>query len=300
MILVLGGNGFLGKNTVEKLTESDFTFISPTREELDLFDAASVTNFNMSMITGIINLAAKVGGIQFNIDEEATILSDNLRIALAVDDLARNAPNLNWIIQVGSTCMYPENTMLPYRISDIWNGLPVNETGQYGIAKRIQLMLTDSLPSHIKKLNVIPVNLYGKYDRFKGEHAHVIPALIKRIHLANKNEVKEVCVWGDPSVTREFLFASDLSDFFIQWMREPVNLTLNAGTGVETSMYDLSQVIAKTVGFKGSIVFDKDKPVGNRRRLVESKLYRDKYNKAPISLEEGIEMAYKDFLLNHV
>lgn len=294
MILVIGGNGFLGRNSVLQLREAGYDVLSPNRGELNLLDHESVSKFDMTPVKGIINLAAKVGGIQFNINSQNTILSDNLRIALSVDFLARKASDLEWIIQVGTTCMYPDKTSVPFELKNLWNGFPVSDTAHYGIAKRIQLLLTDTLGNNIRKLNIVPVNLYGPGDNYKGINAHVIPALIERFHKAKVNGEMEVVVWGNPSVTREFLYVQDLVKYFIQWINCGESITLNAGTGEETAMSDLAEKIKQIVGYDGDIVFDAQRPTGNLRRLVESSDFR-KAIPEQVDVYQGLKLTYEDY-----
>lgn len=292
-VYVTGGSGFLGQHLIKELTKRAYDVVATTSKDYDLRETARIKatldKFNPDTI---IHLAARVGGIGANMQYPATFFYDNAVMGLHLIEQSR-IYGIKKFVQIGTVCSYPKFASVPFKEEDIWNGYPEETNAPYGLAKKMLLVQIQAYRKQygFKGIYVIPTNLYGPLDHFDLAYSHVIPALIRKcVEALEKNDDK-IVLWGTGKATRDFLFVEDAARGIADAMElyddaEPINL----GTGHEVSILDLANLIAKTVGFHGDIVFDKSKPDGQPRRCIDTTRARKKIHWEPkIPLEEGLK-----------
>lgn len=270
MILLTGGNGFLGKHLQIELR--DHAFIAPTSSELDLTHCTALGRFCVDHgVSSIIHLAALCGGIGLNRSRPGDLIDLNLRMGINVLNVARDL-EMQKVVLLGTVCSYPKHAIIPFREHDIWNGYPEETNAPYGIAKKTLMVMGNAYREQfgLNVITVVPVNLAGEHDHFEEQSSHVIPALIKKFVDAAKNGDESVTLWGDGSASREFLNAKDCARgirlaFEHYDNPEPVNL----GTGLEVTIKRLAHMIADRVGYRGEILWDATKPNGQPRRCLD-------------------------------
>ena len=299
-IYIAGHRGMVGSAIFRKLGKEGYTnLITRTSAELDLRNQQAVTDFfDLAKPEYVFLAAAKVGGIVANNTYRADFLYDNLVIQ---NNIIHNSylKRVKKLLFLGSSCIYPKLAPQPLKEEYLLTGLlePTNEP--YAIAKIAGIKLCDAYRDQYgcDFISVMPTNLYGYNDNYHPENSHVLPALIRKFHEAKMSEAGEVVVWGSGSPMREFLFADDLADacfYLMQNYSEP-NL-INIGTGKDITIKDLALLIKKIVGFEGDLIFDVSKPDGTPRKLMDvSKLHSHGWRHT-IELEEGVKLAYSDFL----
>lgn len=299
-IYVAGHNGMVGSAILRKLKSEGFTnLITRSSKELDLRNEQAVREFFIAEKPDYVFLAAaKVGGIVANNTYRAEFLYDNLQIQ---NNVIHNS-HLNGVKKLmflGSSCIYPKMAPQPLKEEYLLTGLLEETNEPYAIAKIAGIKMCDAYRSQYgcNYISVMPTNLYGYNDNYHPENSHVLPALIRRFHEAKINDAPSVTIWGTGTPMREFLFADDLADacfYLMQNYNEP-NL-INIGTGKDITIKDLAYLIKHIVDYKGEINFDTSKPDGTPRKLMDvSKLHAKGWTHK-IELEEGIKLAYKDFL----
>jgi GDP-L-fucose synthase len=304
-IYIAGHRGMVGSAIHRKLVNEGFTnFITRTSKELDLRDQVAVTNFFAEEKPDYVFLcAAKVGGIVANNTYRAEFLYDNLQIQ---NNVIHNSylNGVKKLLFMGSSCIYPKMAPQPLKEDYLLTGLLEDTNEPYAIAKIAGIKMCDAYRAQYgcNYISVMPTNLYGYNDNYHPQNSHVLPALIRRFHEAKANNVPTVTIWGTGAPKREFLFADDLAEacyYLMQNYSEP-NL-INIGTGHDLSIRDLALLVKKTIGYEGEIDFDTSKPDGTPRKLMDvSKLHNWGW-KHKIELEEGLVLAYQDFLkLNEV
>jgi GDP-L-fucose synthase len=292
-ILVTGGKGFLGSHVVHKLKEagcnSIVTFSSREYDLKDIYQIRSLLDLHRPDI--IIHAAAKVGGIGANVEKPAEFFYDNLIMGLQLMDEARKS-NVLKFVTIGTVCMYPKHTPIPFKEEEIWNGYPAEDTAPYGLAKKM-LMVQGQVYKRQYGYNsifLIPANLYGPGDNFNPESSHVIPALIKKFVDAVDEKRDEVEIWGSGKATREFIYVEDAALAIVK-ATEAYNETdpVNIGTGEEVSIKDLAEKIAELTGYEGNIVWNKSKPDGQPRRCIDVSKAKERFGfKVYTSLEDGL------------
>jgi GDP-L-fucose synthase len=303
-IYIAGHRGMVGSAIFRKLEQEGFTnLITRTSSELDLRNQRAVTEFFESEKPEYVFLAAaKVGGIVANNTYRADFLYDNLVIQ---NNIIHNSymAGVKKLLFLGSSCIYPKLAPQPLKEEYLLTGLlePTNEP--YAIAKIAGIKLCDAYRDQYNCdfISVMPTNLYGYNDNYHPENSHVLPALIRKFHEARVNEAKEVVIWGSGSPMREFLFADDLADacfYLMQNYSEPS--LINIGTGQDITIKDLALLIKNIVGFEGDLVFDSSKPDGTPRKLMDVSKLHSRGWKHSIELDEGIRLAYADFLKKHL
>ena len=299
-IYIAGHRGRVGSAIYRKLVKEGFTnFITRTSKELDLRDQVQVTEFFAKEKPDYVFLcAAKVGGIVANNTYRAEFLYDNLQIQ---NNVIHNSyiNGVKKLLFMGSSCIYPKMAPQPLKEEYLLTGLLEDTNEPYAIAKIAGIKMCDAYRAQYgcNYISVMPTNLYGYNDNYHPQNSHVLPALIRRFHEAKVNGTPTVTIWGTGSPKREFLFADDLAEacyYLMQNYNEP-NL-INIGTGHDLSIKDLAELVKKTIGYEGTIDFDTTKPDGTPRKLMDvSKLHSWGW-KHKIELEEGLALAYKDFL----
>ena len=270
-----------------------------TRQEVDLRNQAQVTEFFEKEKPEFVFLAAaKVGGIWANHTYRGDFILENLQIQTNVISSAFSC-GVQKLIFLGSSCIYPKLADQPMKESALLTG-PLEETNEaYAIAKIAGIMLCKSLMLQYKRpfISLMPTNLYGPGDNYDLENSHVLPGLIRKFHEAKMKEQKSVTAWGTGSPLREFLYADDVAEAALFALRNyDETQHLNVGSGEEITIRDLSQLVKKVVGYTGDIVWDTSKPDGTPRKLMDSSRLRSYGWKPTVSLEEGIGLAYQDFL----
>ncbi len=290
-ILITGGAGFLGSNVVEELRKRGYTnLIIPRSKENDLRTAEACRKL-VKNIDIVIHLAAKVGGIGYNMNNPGALFYDNAMMGINLIEAAREAC-IKKFVCIGTICAYPKFTPVPFKEDDLWNGYPEETNAPYGLAKKMLLVQLQAYRTQygFNGVYLLPVNLYGPGDNFNPESSHVIPALIKKICDAKQNGEEKITVWGDGSPSREFLYVEDAARGIVDAMEkydgnEPVNL----GSGQEITIKELVKKICTIMNFTGKIEWDKSKPNGQPKRCLDvTRAYRLFGFKAQMPFEEGI------------
>ena len=301
-IYVAGHNGMVGSAIVRELKKQGCNnLILKSHRELDLTRQIDVDSFFSKEKPEYVFLAAaKVGGIGANSAALADFMYENMILEMNVINAAwRNGcKKLEFL---GSSCIYPRMAMQPIKEEYLLTGELEKTNEAYALAKISGLKYCEFLNKQYGTdyISVMPTNLYGPNDNYHPEHSHVLPALIRRFHEAKINGTKEVTCWGDGSPLREFLYVNDLAELCVYLMNNySGNETVNAGTGKEISIKDLTKLVAKIVGYNGEIKWDTTKPNGTPRKLLDvTKAYNLGW-KYKTELEDGVKLAYEDFLNN--
>ena len=282
------------------LERQGFTnLLSASSAELDLRDPQRVNAFFEEEKPGYVFLAAaKVGGIYANDTYPADFLYDNLMIQNNVIHAAWQYKTEK-LLFLGSSCIYPKMAPQPIREESLLSGYLEKTNEAYAIAKIAGIKLCQAYYKQHKCrfISAMPTNMYGFGDNYHPENSHVLPALLRRFHEAVRDNKPDVPIWGSGKPLREFMFSDDLAEacvFLMQTYEDPE--LINVGTGEEISILELAKLIAEVVGYTGKIVFDPTKPDGTPRKLMDSSRLHALGYKHRISLREGIEMTYADFL----
>lgn len=298
-IYVAGHGGLVGTALVRKLTEEGYTnLVLRTREELDLLDQKAVKDFfKKEKPEFVIDAAARVGGIKANSTYPAEFLFENLQIQNNVIWSAFES-GVEKLLFLGSSCIYPRNAPQPMKEEYFLDGKvePTNEG--YAIAKIAGMKLCEKIfAEHTRKfISCMPTNIYGPGDNFSEDSSHVIPALMRRMSEAKKNNIPNVVIWGSGESRREFLHVDDLAEAVLWLMNNYEDKDfLNVGTGKDVSIKELAVFLKKIVGYEGELVFDTTKPDGMPKKLLDvSKLSLLGWD-SKIGLEEGLEDTFKWF-----
>ena len=301
-IYVAGHRGMVGSAIVRELLRQGYTnIITRTHSELDLCRQEQVEQFFAAEKPEYVFLAAaKVGGIIANHTALADFMYENMMLEMNVINAAwRNGcKKLEFL---GSSCIYPRMAPQPMKESCLLTSElePTNEA--YALAKISGLKYCEYLNRQYGTdfISVMPTNLYGPNDNYHPTHSHVLPALIRRFHEAKENGVKEVTCWGDGTPMREFLYVDDLANLCVFLMNNySGNETINAVTGKEVSIKELTMLVAKIVGYEGEIKWDTSKPNGTPRKLLDVAKSAALGWKYCTELEDGSRLSYEDFLNN--
>ena len=299
-IYVAGHRGMVGSAIHRKLVAEGYTnIITRTSKELDLRQQTLVTEFFEKERPEYVFLAAaKVGGIMANNIYRADFLYENLQLQNNVIHAAY-AIGVKKLMFLGSSCIYPKLAPQPLKEEYLLTGTLESTNEPYAIAKIAGIKMCEAYRDQYQCnfISVMPTNLYGINDNYHPENSHVLPALIRRFHEAKIKQTENVVIWGTGSPLREFLFSDDLADACYFLMNEyDEKGFINIGTGHDLSIKDLAILIKKIIGFAGELIFDVSKPDGTPRKLMDvSKLHSLGW-KHKVELEEGIKLAYEDFL----
>ncbi len=314
-IYVAGHRGMVGAAICRKLTVLGYdNLVTRSHQELDLCNQQAVREFMQSeQPDAVILAAAKVGGIHANNTYPADFIYENLMIEANVIHAAFKS-GVKRLLFMGSSCIYPKFAPQPMSEAALLTGVLEATNEPYAIAKIAGIKLCESFnrqygESHgIDYRSVMPTNLFGPGDNYHPENSHVIPALIRRFHLAKINELDAVTVWVTGVARREFLYVDDLAAASIHVMRldkedyvnntEPMLSHINVGSGTDITISELVEAIAETIGFQGKIDWDSSKPDGTPRKLLDSSLLVKLGWEPKVEFREGLKMAYNDFLNN--
>ncbi|MEI8101428.1 MAG: GDP-L-fucose synthase [Bacteroidota bacterium] len=302
-IYVAGHRGMVGSAIVRELNRLGyFNVIVRTSAELDLRNQSAVEMFYQQAKPDYVFVAAaKVGGILANNTYRAEFLYDNLCIQ---NNLIHNAHvvGVKKLLFLGSSCIYPKMAPQPLKEEYLLSGYlePTNEP--YAIAKITGIKMCEAYRDQYgcNFISAMPTNMYGPNDNYHPENSHVLPALIRKFHEAAENNSPEVVVWGDGTPMREFLYADDLANALVYLMLNYNERDfVNVGYGSDITIGNLAKTIGEIVGFKGDIVFDSSKPNGTPKKLMDSSRLFATGWQPKTHLQEGISLAYADFLTKH-
>lgn len=301
-IYIAGHSGMAGSAICRVLKRNGYeNLVLKTHKELDLTRQTEVEDFFKEEKPAYVFLAAaKVGGIMANKAAMADFMYENMMIEMnVIHEAWRNS--CERLLFLGSSCIYPRLAPQPMSEKYLLTGElePTNEA--YALAKITGLKYCEYLNRQygVDYISVMPANLYGPNDNYHPEHSHVVPALIRRFHKAKEQGITEVKCWGDGTPFREFLYVDDMAEACVFLMDHyHGNETVNLGTGTDMTIKELTELVAKVIGYKGKIVWDKDKPNGMPRKLLNvEKLHQLGWHHKT-ELEEGLKLTYEDFLNN--
>jgi len=326
-ITITGGKGFLGGHLINKLKQKGCKYVYiADLPEFNLVKLDDIKRmYDDSRPDIVIHLAAKVGGIGFNQENPATLFYENIMMGtqLLHEGYLRN---IEKFVAIGTICAYPKFTPVPFKEENLWEGYPEETNAPYGLAKKMMLVQSQAYRQQygFNSIFLLPVNLYGPGDNFDPKSSHVIPALIKKCvdamsnnefritnsefqipindsRITNNDRPPEVVVWGTGKATREFFYVEDAAEAIILAMErynksDPVNI----GAGFEISIKELVELIVELSGFKGRIIWDKSKPDGQPRRMLDTtKAFTEFGFKAKTDFKEGLKKTvewYKESL----
>ena len=303
-IFVAGHRGMVGSAIVRELERQGYTnIITRTHKELDLTRQDQVERFFAEEKPEYVFLAAaKVGGIMGNVTAKADFMYENMMIEMNVIHAAwKNS--CKKVEFLGSSCIYPRMAPQPITEDALLTSSLESTNEAYALAKISGLKYCEYLNSQYGTdyISVMPAGLYGPNDNYHPEHSHVLPALIRRFHEAKLEGKESVTCWGDGSPLREFLYVDDLANLCVFLMNNYTgNETVNAGSGKELTIKELTELVAKVVGYTGRIEWDHTRPNGTPRKLLDVSKAKALGWTYKTELEDGIRLAYEDFLHNPV
>lgn len=312
-VLVVGHRGMVGSAIVRRLSGLGYQNIMTLgREDADLLDQKAVrAYFDTHQVSQVYLAAARVGGIHANNTCPADFIYDNLMIQANVIEAAHHA-GVQKLLFLGSSCIYPKLAEQPMREETLLTGTLESTNEPYAIAKIAGIKLCESYNRQHGRdyRSVMPTNLYGPHDNYHPDNSHVIPALLRRFHDAVEQSVEEVTIWGSGKPRREFLHVDDMAAASVHVMEldseaykantQPMLSHINVGTGVDCTIRELAETIAKVTGFKGTLSFDVSKPDGTSRKLMDVSRLESMGWKASIKLEDGLRDAYQWFVANRL
>ncbi|OOW05878.1 GDP-L-fucose synthase [Pseudomonas sp. BRM28] len=310
-IFVAGHRGMVGAAIVRQLVERGYVnILTATKDELNLVDQRAVQQFFAeNQIDQVYLAAAKVGGIHANNTYPADFIYDNLMIEANVISAAHNN-NVQNLLFLGSSCIYPKHAPQPMNEEALLAGALESTNEPYAISKIAGIKLCESYNrQHGRNYrSVMPTNLYGPNDNYHPLNSHVIPALLRRYHEAVVRQDDEISIWGSGSPMREFLHVDDMAAACVHVMEldrqqyqgatQDMLSHINVGTGVDCTIRELAQTLAKVTGFSGRLVFDTSKPDGAPRKLLDVQRIQSLGWKARITLEDGLRDAYRWYVEN--
>ena len=291
-ILVTGGNGFLGRVVVEKLTKLNVkSIISPSSKELDL-RLQSNCKKAVHDVDVVFHLAGKGGGIEYMRNNPAETFYDNIMMGTQLINEAKNE-NVEKFIALGTVCSYPKFSSIPFTENNFWEGYPEETNAAYGLSKKMMTVQSEAYRNqfNFNSISVIPTNLFGPGDDFNANTSHVIPGIISKISKAMSTNSKEIILWGDGTPTRDFLYVDDAADgIILAGEKYNDSYPLNLGAQKEISIKELANTISRLMNFDGKINWDTTKPNGQPRRCVSNEMAEQKIGFIPkISLEDGLK-----------
>ena len=300
-ILITGSNGLVGHSIVENEAMQKHELLTPSHKDLDLLDYAAVCSYlQKEKPDCIIHAAGKVGGVAANCKAPMEFLLANM-------DMGRNIiygafeTGVKKFINLGSSCMYPRDSEKPLTEDMVLKGElePTNEG--YALAKVMCARLCDYISRQHPEFQyktLIPCNLYGRWDKFRTEDAHMIPAVIHKLYMAKENGTKTVEIWGTGKARREFMYSGDLADCIAYSLANFDRLPtyLNVGLGHDYTVDEYYEAIAKVVGYTGNFIHNTDKPEGMKRKLTDVARLSAFGWQAKTSLDEGLSKTFEFYL----
>ena len=301
-IFVAGHRGMVGSAVVRALAEKDYrNVVTRSRSQLDLIDQTAVEAFfRDNEIDVVVLAAAKVGGILANNTYPADFLYLNLMIEANVIQAAYRA-GVQRLVFLGSSCIYPRDCPQPIREEYLLTG-PLEKTNEpYAIAKIAGIKLCEAFNRQYgtRYVSLMPTNLYGPNDNYDLNTSHVLPALISKAHQTKHNSEETLLVWGSGNPRREFLHVDDLADAVVFVLESGIQDGLfNVGSGTDVSIRELAELILDIVESDAKLVFDKTKPDGTPRKLMDVSRLAEMGWRSTITLDAGIRSTYRDYLAN--
>lgn len=314
MIYVAGHKGMVGSAIVRTLINRGYSasrILTRSHKELDLTNQAAVMNFfEENTPSKVFIAAATVGGIHANQTYPANFIYNNLMMASNIIHAAHQV-GVQRLLFLGSSCIYPKQASQPIDEDALLSGQlePTNEP--YAVAKIAGIKLCESFNRQYGRdyRSIMPCNLYGPGDNYHPQNSHVIPALIRKFHEAKAQRLPSVTIWGSGKPRREFLYVDDMAEASVFVMdlhaktydeyTSSQRSHINVGSGSDISIEDLAKSVSQTVGYEGQIVYDRSKPDGVMRKLMDNQRIRRLGWNPKIPLMAGLELAYKDFLVWH-
>ncbi|MDA2936262.1 GDP-L-fucose synthase [Patescibacteria group bacterium AH-259-L05] len=303
-ILVTGAHGFLGTHVVRNLIEKrgvlKENLFLPSIEEMDLRKGENCQRAVKGQDI-VIHLAAKVGGIGANREMPGEFFYDNLIMGIQLIEAARQA-DVKKFVAIGTICAYPKFTPVPFKEGDLWKGYPEEINAPYGLAKKMLLVQSQAYRQQygFNTIYLLPVNMYGPGDNFDLKTSHVIPALVRKVAEAKKQDKNFIEVWGTGKPTREFLYVEDGTEGILlaaeQYDKpEPVNL----GSGMEISIKNLATLICTSMDFKGEIRWNTAKPDGQPRRRLDTSCAEKEFGfRAKTDFKQGLKKTIDWYIKN--
>ncbi len=297
-LTVTGGSGFLGTHLVEELKRNGAKNIFiPRQSEYNLVELDACKKLAKESDI-IIHLAGKVGGIGANRAKPGEFFYDNLMMGVQLIEQARLA-KVEKFVALGTICAYPKFTPIPFKEEDLWSGYPEETNAPYGLAKKMLLVQLQAYKQQydFNGIYLLPVNLYGPNDNFDPDSSHVIPALIRKIAIAKKNNAPSIEVWGTGVASREFLYVKDAAKGITLATKfynktDPVNL----GAGMEITIKDLIELLCKEMNYVGEIIWNSSKPNGQPRRCLDVTRAEKEFGfRAKTPFKEGLRETIKWF-----
>ncbi|MBN8861172.1 MAG: GDP-L-fucose synthase [Sphingobacteriales bacterium] len=303
-IYIAGHRGMVGSAILRSLKQKGFkNIIYRSSSALDLRNQQAVEDFfEEEKPAYVFVAAAKVGGIIANNTYRADFLYDNLMMESNIIHSAYKN-NVSKLMFLGSSCIYPKLAPQPLKEEYLLTGLLESTNEPYAIAKIAGIKLCEAYRDQYgcNFISVMPTNLYGTGDNYHPQNSHVLPALIRKVHEAKENNSSKVVVWGTGNPRREFMFADDLADACVFLMENySEKAFVNIGVGTDISIRELAELVKEVIGYNGSFVFDTSRPDGTPQKLMDVSRLHALGWKHTISLREGIQLAYKDFLKREV
>lgn len=299
-LLILGSDGLVGQNAISFFSKNKkFDVVGSTRREVDLRNQALVNKYFDEVKPEIVLLsAANVGGIRLNMENPTALLIDNIQITSNVIQ-ASHSNNVSKLINFGSSCMYPVDSNQPLCTDLLLTGPTEKTSESYAMYKLASWKMVEAMRTQFGKewITIIPATIFGPNDNFSLSKGHVISSLIRKLHEAKSNFETEITLWGDGTPLREFIFVDDFLCSLEMIIDSNINENIfNVGSEIEVSISQLAKEIASVVGFEGKILWDKSKPNGSHRKLLDSSYIKNLGWNPKVSLLEGIEKTYSWFI----
>jgi GDP-L-fucose synthase len=302
-IYVAGHRGLVGSAIVRNIEEhTSHSWVGRTRSELNLLDRQAVFNFlSDEKPDAVIIAAAKVGGIQANKSYPVEFLSENLQIETNLID-GSHAAGIEKLLFLGSSCIYPKLAGQPIKEEYLLTGELEKTNEAYAISKIAGLKLVEAYRKQYGRswISVMPTNVYGPGDNYDLENSHVLPALIRKFNDAKDQGLPSVTLWGSGTPKREFIYSDDLASaclFLLENYDDDV--AINVGSGKDISILELAYTIQEAVGFEGEVIWDKSRPDGTPRKLLDIQRILDLGWSPKVSLKEGISLTSEAFQREH-
>ena len=299
-IYLAGHTGMVGSSILKLLKEKNYKKIYFKKsKDLDLINQKKTLEYITKIKPDIVIIAAaKVGGIFANMSQKANFLYENMMIQNNIIHSAYKV-GVKKLILLGSSCIYPKHSKQPIKEKYLLTSSLEDTNDAYAIAKisGVKMCENYSKQYNLNYISLMPTNLYGPGDNYDSRYSHFFPALIKKVFLAKKRNKKEITLWGNGKAKRELMFVDDLAnacEFFIK--KNCKDSVINIGTGNEKSIYDYAKFISKKLKYKLNIKYDRSKPNGTPRKLLDSRLAKSYGWKPKFNLDRGFNLTYKDFL----
>lgn len=301
-ILITGSAGMLGRAIKTELRESisDYHLSSPSSQDLDLLDGKAVEKFlDSGSFDLIIHCAALVGGIKANIDHPFDYLNTNIRIDSNVLTAAYNS-NIQGLMYMGSSCMYPAQTNQPMKESQLLTGALEKTNEGYALAKLVGTKTIELLAPNLNWHSFIISNMYGPGDKYDDTNSHLIAATINKVDRALKQGDPEIEMWGAGFARREFTYVRDIAKYLVKIIPNLASIptVMNLGSGIDYSIHEYYEFVCKELGYTGRILSTLNQPEGTRQKLMDISLARTHGWTSETNIKDGIKVTIEDFLTN--